>query len=343
MLKDYWLYGKVWIMPRSPRIEFPGAVYHVISRGNNRDRIFVEDGDREMFLDTLRQACERAGWVVHSYAMMSNHYHLLLETPQANLVDGMQWFQTAYTARFHARHHASGHLFQGRYKAVMVSSAEPEYFRRLSDYIHLNPLRGGLLKGSRFQLEDYPWSSYPCMIGVMPCPKWLQTTRVLKSHHMTAKKYRRDMERKIKDIRREPNEYIEEWEELRRGWYLGGEDFRRDMLDRIDRKLGTVKRESYAGAAMIAHNEQEASLLLVKGLAALETDVREVKALNKTDLRKQALAWLLRSSTLVSAEWICRELGMGHRSNISRAVRRLEQAGHRSEKEIRKIMLHCKD
>ena len=103
-------------MPRSPRIEYEGAQYHVMCRGDHQEAIFKDDKDREMFLETLGEMCERSGIVIYSYVLMGNHYHLLVETPAGNLVAGMRWFQSTYTARYNARHRERGHLFQGRYK-----------------------------------------------------------------------------------------------------------------------------------------------------------------------------------------------------------------------------------
>ena len=123
-------------------MEFAGALYHIMCRGDRREEIFRDDQDRELFLSTLGQVCERCGFVVHSYVLMRNHYHLLLETPAGHLVAGMKWFQGTYTVRFNARHRLSGHLFAGRYKAVLVECEEPSYGRVLSDYIHLNPGAG---------------------------------------------------------------------------------------------------------------------------------------------------------------------------------------------------------
>jgi putative transposase len=128
-------------MARKVRIEYPGAVYHVMSRGDRREEIFRSDRDRFTFIDTLEEACERAGFLVHAYVLMPNHYHLLLETPEGNLVDGMRWLQATYTIRFKFRNNLVGHVFQGRYKAIPVDSGPSEYFRVLSDYIHLNPAR----------------------------------------------------------------------------------------------------------------------------------------------------------------------------------------------------------
>jgi REP element-mobilizing transposase RayT len=125
-------------MPRKVRIEFAGALYHIMCRGDRREEIFRDEQDRELFLSTLGQVCERCGFVVHSYVLMRNHYHLLVlvETPTGNLVAGMKWFQGTYTVRFNARHRLAGHLFAGRYKAVLVEREEPSYARVLSDYIH---------------------------------------------------------------------------------------------------------------------------------------------------------------------------------------------------------------
>ena len=128
-------------MARKARVEFEGAVYHVLDRGDRREAIFQDEADRRRFLETLGEACARTGWRVHAFVLMSNHYHLMIETPQANLVAGMRWFQTTWTMRFNTRHRLCGHLFQGRYKAVVVDAEEGGYFSVLSDYIHLNPVR----------------------------------------------------------------------------------------------------------------------------------------------------------------------------------------------------------
>ena len=139
-------------MPRQVRIEFAGAAYHVMCRGDRGEAIFEDDTDRECFVETLAQASKRAGWLIHAYVLMGNHYHHLLETPEPNLVRGMTWLQTTYTVRYNARHRSSGHLYGGRYKAVLVetsdggSTGDAGYFSTLLDYIHLNPVRAGLIE-----------------------------------------------------------------------------------------------------------------------------------------------------------------------------------------------------
>jgi REP element-mobilizing transposase RayT len=128
-----------------------------------------------MFLETLGEMCVRTGQRVHSYVLMGNHYHLLVETPEPNLVAGMKWLQGTYTQRFNRRYRLSGHLFQGRYKALPVEDAreKDDYFAAVSEYIHLNPARAGLLGAAAGGLESYRWSSYPQFVGSRALPGWL--------------------------------------------------------------------------------------------------------------------------------------------------------------------------
>ena len=164
-------------MPCKPRIEYPGACYHVICRGNRKETIFRDDINRNMFIATLGQTCDRTGWIVHSYVLMRNHYHLLLETPKANLSLGMQWFQGTYTQRYSIRHSLVGHVFQGRYKAPLIDPDDPEYFRIAGDYVHLNPARASLLRGKSPRL-----SCYPSFLSVpSKRPGWLEFSPVVNS------------------------------------------------------------------------------------------------------------------------------------------------------------------
>ena len=116
-------------MPRQLRVEYPGAMYHVMSRGDRREDIFLNDVDRQDFIKTLAEACKKTGWEVHAYCLMRNHYHLVLETPEANLVAGMAWLQSTYTIRLNHRNKLFGHVFSGRYKAQMVEGSGNGYLR----------------------------------------------------------------------------------------------------------------------------------------------------------------------------------------------------------------------
>src|SRR6266446_1507946 len=166
-------------MPRKLRVEYEGAIYHVMNRGDRREPIFVDDEDRELFLQTLGQVCVKTDWQVHAYCLMGNHFHLVIETPRANLVAGMRWFLGTYTARFNRRHRLFGHLFSGRYKSLLVDGSGDGYLRSVCDYVHLNPARAGLLEPAH-ALKQYRWSSYP---QYLQPPRrrvaWLRVDRVL--------------------------------------------------------------------------------------------------------------------------------------------------------------------
>src|SRR5713226_7782880 len=134
------------LVARPLRIQYLGAVYHVMARGSHAQPIFADNQDRRRFLETLEEACQRTGWRIHAYVLMGNHYHLLLQTPERNLVAGMKWLQSACTQRYNGRHKVFGHLFQGRYRAVIIDEQEPMYSQVASTYIHLNPARAGLIR-----------------------------------------------------------------------------------------------------------------------------------------------------------------------------------------------------
>ena len=147
-------------MPRKLRLEFPGAYYHVSARGIRQKDIFRDDDDRRSFLATLSEACSMTGWRVHAWVLMGNHYHLFIETPEANLVAGMRFMQNTVTRHYNVRHEAWGQLFGDRYKAIPVEGSDPYFYQSLVDYIHLNPVRGRLIRPKKGQsVIDYPWSS----------------------------------------------------------------------------------------------------------------------------------------------------------------------------------------
>jgi len=160
-------------MARPLRLEFSGALYHVTSRGDRREDIFLCDDDRQDWLDVLGTVCDRFNWVVHSYCQMTNHFHLLLETVDGNLSKGMRQLNGLYTQRFNRRHSMVGHLFQGRYKAILVQ--KEAYLLELTRYVALNPLRANMVNTP----EDWRWSSYPIVTGQEAAPRWLDTDWLL--------------------------------------------------------------------------------------------------------------------------------------------------------------------
>lgn len=160
-------------MARQLRLEFPGAIYHVTSRGNAQNPIFLDDADRALFLASLGEVVERFGWLCHAYCLMDNHYHLLIETPDGNLSLGMRQLNGVYTQRFNRHHGRVGHVFQGRFKAIVVE--RDSYLLELCRYVVLNPVRAGMVT----QIERHAWSSYPATMGLTECPDWVETDWLL--------------------------------------------------------------------------------------------------------------------------------------------------------------------
>jgi len=205
-------------MARSWRIEFEGAYYHVLSRGNEGTNIFYDVRDRKIFLETIGEVTERFDVDVFAYVLMSNHYHLLLKTNRANLSRAMQWLGVTYTRRFNNRHSRSGHLFQGRFKSIIVEN--DAYALELSCYIHRNPLRAGIVK----RLVDYKWSSYPIYAYGGKGPSFLNTDLVLSyfKGDDECEAYRRKVQGYAKEEKRL-------WEDFRHGLIIGTQHF----IDRI--------------------------------------------------------------------------------------------------------------
>jgi REP element-mobilizing transposase RayT len=161
-------------MARPLRLEHEGAFWHVTSRGNERKNIFRSDADRLLFLALLAAAVERFNWIVHVYTLMSNHFHLVIETPERTLSRGMQWLNGQYACKFNKRHKRAGHLFQGRFHGELVQ--KESHLLELARYVVLNPVRAGMVA----RPEDYRWSSYRATVGVEAAPAWLTTDWILK-------------------------------------------------------------------------------------------------------------------------------------------------------------------
>lgn len=160
-------------MSRPIRIEFAAALYHVTARGDRREAIFDDDQDRQNFLQTLMDVITQFNWLCHAWCLMDNHYHLLIQTPDGNLSKGMRQLNGVYTQTSNRRHQRVGHLFQGRYKAILVDS--DAYLLELSRYVVLNPVRAGMVK----TVAAWPWSSYRASVGLEPPTSWLSVDAVL--------------------------------------------------------------------------------------------------------------------------------------------------------------------
>ena len=215
-------------MTRPLRIQYPGAFYHITSRGNDRKAIFKSNADRQRFLSYLESAYDRYGAVLHVHCLMDNHYHLLLETPLANLSQILHHINGAYTAYFNTKRKRSGHLFQGRYRAIVVE--KDTYCQELSRYIHLNPVRAGLVD----KPSEYRWSSYSYYIGKERKPAWLTTESVLgyfgQDESSARKNYRKFVETAVGLDTKAP------LEEVFASTFLGSEKFiawaKKNLIDR---------------------------------------------------------------------------------------------------------------
>lgn len=310
-------------MGRAPRIAFPGALYHVMSRGNRQGDIFHDDHDRLTFLDVLEEACGRTGWIVHAYVLMNNHYHLLIETPEPNLVDGMRWIQGTYTKRFNTRHKLWGHLLQGRYKALVVDPSE-EYFRAVGNYVHLNPARAHCFDLETEPLETFRWSSYPHYLIPETRPAWLDVNRLLGALGLTddaigRSRYEESIRFRVRQLIGAANasDFDNEWAKIRRGWAFGDRDFKAALQEKISDLTTSNARYSYSGKAVRSHDEHAAEQLLSQGLSTFSLSKNDLPNMKKSDPRKKVIAWLIRSNTSIRNQWISEKLHMGTPTNLS--------------------------
>jgi putative transposase len=302
-----------------------------MNRGDRREDIFVGDADRHLFLELLGQACAKTGWKIHAYVLMRNHYHLMLETPQANLVAGMKWLQNTYTIRFNHRHRLSGHLFQGRYKAVLVDPEERSYFLLLADYIHLNAARAKLLKREESILK-HRWSSLTHYVAPRRRrPVWMEVGAVLGENGLSdcASGRRRFLERmegrKNEELVSDAQQSAEPLKLLRRGWVIGGEAFRDRMVDRIEQLLAKKTGEQITRSERHRdHGVKLAERLLAVGLDYFELAPGDLGSLRKGDARKRIIGHLIGRTTTVGLAWIGQHLHMGERTRVSRNCSSLE-------------------
>ena len=307
-------------MARKLRVEYPGAIYHVMNRGDRREEIFRTDKDRELFLETLGEACAKTSWEVFAYCLMRNHFHLVLSTPRANLVAGMKWFLGTYTARFNRQHKLFGHLFSGRYKALLVDGHGRGYLKTVCDYVHLNPVRAKLLRKKR-ALSTFRWSSYAQYL--QPAPKrsaWLKVERLFGAHGIPrdTPAGRSEFERRM-EVRREQDDPAE-WKKVRRGWMLGSEEFRKELLERMNASAGP----SHYGAELRESEEEKAGRIIAQEIQKLKFPKIDLDQLTKSDARKIQIARRLRQETTMPLRWIAERLQTGSVPYTAKLIRRIK-------------------
>jgi len=279
-------------MARPLRIEFAGALYHITSRGNAREDIFRNDGDRKVLLSVLAKVTEHMHWRCHAYCLMGNHYHLLIETPEPNLARGMRQVNGIYTQRFNWRHARTGHVFQGRYNAILVD--RDSYLLELARYIVLNPVRAHLTQSP----ERWVWSSYRATAGLETVPLWLTVDGVLGQFggdRARSRKVYAEFVHQGKGLR-------SVWDGLRQQIYLGGDQFIDCMLH-------------YAASSGDLPEIPRIQKRLVRSLAWYQKQYGN---------RVTAMTEAYRSGSYTLAA-IARHFGM-HYSTVSRAVNGRDQA-----------------
>ncbi len=210
-------------MVRPLRLEFPGACYHVTARGDGQEPIFESEDDYLVFVDLLAKEVRQQNWLLYAFCLMGNHYHLLLETPEANLVKGMRRLNGVYTQTFNRRHGRVGHVLQGRYKSILVD--RDSYLLELCRYVVLNPVRARMVSS----VADWQWSSYLAMIAKSGVPDWLATERVLRLFSDSAIKARRAFARFVAEGVDHPSP----WGDLKGQIFLGSDDFHAETQIRL--------------------------------------------------------------------------------------------------------------
>jgi REP element-mobilizing transposase RayT len=298
-----------------------------MARGDGGKDVFETDDDRKAFVFRLGQVCGSHGWRVHAWILMGNHFHLLLETPQANLVTGMKWLMGTFSQGWNRARLRRGHVFQGRYKSVPVTGTDADtyYFRIVADYIHLNPARAGLAGGGLGPLAGYKWSSLPGYLKGNG-PDWLVMDRVLRAFELAQDSRGRRAYVAWLEVRAANHDgMIDEdaMQAIRRGWYLGKETFKDRLLKLLDKTTAKAPSgRSRTGSEIRDHGEKEANRIVRQGMKALgaPSGITALASLPKSDGRKIVLACLLRERTSVSNDWIASRLSMGHPGSVSRMI-----------------------
>lgn len=306
---------------RKLRLQYPGALYHVINRGNYRSDIFASEGAKEAFLKCLGEACAMAGWKVHAYVIMRNHYHLALETPKANLIEGMQWLQSTYANRFNRLRREHGHVFQGRYHAIVIEDGAR--LGAVGHYIHLNPMRARIVTVQN--AAAYKWSSLYPMMKQKERPTWMCVKDVLQSAE------------DLPDTPPGHKAYLDylSWldgdEKARKafgfdrmceGWAMGSQAFKVALIE--DQKAALAVHD-LAESDLAEIREQVWSKALNVCLKRLGKSTDETTREAKSSDWKVAIAAHLRRNSTVKNPWLARRLHMGDPDGVSRYVSELRQ------------------
>ena len=300
-------------MPFKLRLEFPGAIYHAINRGNYRRWIFADDRTKTAFESCLFEACERCQWLLHAFVVMSNHYHLALETPLGNLVAGMQWLQSTFANRFNRLRKECGHLFQSRYKALPMEFGDA--LGHVCHYAHLNPVRAGILPVEN--LSDYRWSSYWYLTHPAERPRFLRVESALDDagglpDSLAGWECYADYLRW--QAAEGPAGRNAAYVSMSRGWAIGSDEFKQGLLQ--DHTVAAEARAwAEGGAAEVRAMRWQTAL--AAALARIPS-LKKKRAGHKSAPWKVAVATHLKQTTDVPNPWLAHHLAMGSAAYVSK-------------------------
>lgn len=316
-------------MSRKLRLEYAGACYHVMNRGNYRQDLFASDGAAGAFERCLGECAVRFCWRVHAYVIMRNHFHLALETPEPNLSEGMKWLQGTWAVRFNRFRREMGRPFQGRYKAILVEPGQ--VLARVAQYIHLNPVRAGVVPVRR--LLHYSWSSLPRLAGPNR-PAWLEPSTILRETEGAADSpagWRRYLDHLGEFARSNPDHRESTRREWETGWAIGSDAFKSRLQERLTQPLPVDDRFLLLGSDRNAlrqareHLWEERLRLLAN---ERRVDLAQLPR-RKSDPLKIGLAAAMKDTTSVSNQWLAARLAMGTAASLSSLLSRFQRSSGR--------------
>ncbi len=303
-------------MPRKQRIEFPEAVYHIISRGNYRKDLFLSGKIALSFEETIFEAVNRCGWKLYAYVIMSNHYHLAIRTPEPNLVEGMRWLQSTFATRFNRFMNERGHVFQGRYKSIVIHDDRP--LSGLVDYIHLNPVRAKLC--SIENLKEYTFSSYPKYWKRNVC-EGLDRKTLLSLYDLPNTPTGMNIYEQHLGLLDEcdPKKREALSKQYCKGWFIGDSAAKTELAKKISKAAPKIEWE---GGSLKELNELRWEKIVVDELKRLKKNEATISTSSKSAEWKIEIAKKLRKETTANNPWIAKRLQMGHPNYVSLLVNR---------------------
>ena len=297
-------------MSRQIRIQFPGALFHITSRGNEQRDVFLHDDDRRLFLSLLGDAVEKFKWIVTAYALMTNHFHILLELTVGSLSSGMQWLNGKYVKNFNKRHGRVGHLFQGRFTGKLVQ--KESYWQTLLRYVVLNPVRAGIVQ----KPGDYEWTSYRATAGFAEVPEWLDVNSVLRSFSDDRQQAQARYRRFVADS---PGDRCP-WDDLIANTFLGDAGWVHQVRERVDSR----PRDSAYPRKQRRVIEWHMNDVLTSVATALDVDVQQIRY-GRGGAERMLAAWVAANECLLPLASIAAGLRFRSAGHASRLVARCDE------------------